>query len=61
VSELKEKLAETSNVGAVVFDGVVTQELAEMAEGQGVKYLVGVRSRVEKTPTKLRVLTSRDL
>ncbi len=61
VRELKELLPKVSDVKAVVFDGVVTQELADMAAERGVQYVVGMRSRVEVTPTNLRVLTVEDL
>jgi len=60
VRELKERLPNVSNVNAVVFDGVVTQELADMAAEHGVKYIVGMRSRVEVAPTNVRVLTVED-
>ncbi|WP_404980476.1 DNA primase DnaG [Candidatus Hadarchaeum sp.] len=61
VRELKEHLSQAQNVKAVVFDGVITQELAELAAGRGVQYLVGMRSRVESVPPNLRVLTLDDL
>lgn len=60
VKDLRSKLAEVSDVAAIVFDGVVTQELADSAGAKEVKYLVGMRSRVEKTPRNLRVLTLTD-
>jgi len=61
VRELKERLPQASNVKAVVFDGVVTQELAGMAAERGVQYIVGMRSRVEAVPANVRVLTLDDL
>jgi DNA primase len=61
VRELKEQLPKVLNVKAVVFDGVVTQELADMAAERGVQYIVGMRSRVEAVPTNLQVLTVDDL
>ncbi len=61
VRELKERLPKVSNVKAVVFDGVVTQELADMAAERGVQYVIGMRSRVEAVPTNVRVLTVDDL
>ena len=61
VRELKERLPQASNVKAVVFDGVVTQELAGMAAERGVEYIVGMRSRVEDAPANVRVLTLDDL
>lgn len=61
VRELKEQLSKAQNVKAVIFDGVITQELAELAAGKGVQYLVGMRSRVETVPQNLKVLTLDDL
>ncbi len=61
VRELKERLPKTLNVKAVVFDGVVTQELADMAAERGVQYIVGMRSRVEAAPPNVRVLTGDDI
>jgi len=61
VRELKERLSKAQNVKAVVFDGVITQELAELAAEKGVQYLIGMRSRVEVAPKNLRVLTLDDL
>ena len=61
VRDMKEQLSKTQNVKAVVFDGVVTQELADLASGRGVQYAVGMRSRVESVPKNLRVLTLDDL
>ena len=61
VRELKERLPKTSNVKAVVFDGVVTQELADLAAERGVRYVVEMRSRVEVAPTNVRILTVDDI
>jgi len=61
VRELKERLPKVSDVKAVVFDGVVTQELADMAAERGVQYVAGMRSRVEVAPTNVHVLTVEDL
>jgi DNA primase len=60
VKDLRGRLAEISGAAAIVFDGVVTQELMEAAASRGVKYLVGVRSRAGRPPRNLRVLTLRD-
>lgn len=61
VRDLKEQISKTRNIKAVVFDGVVTQELADLAAGKGVQYLIGMRSRVESVPKNLRVLTLDEL
>ncbi|KUO41249.1 MAG: hypothetical protein AVW06_01540 [Hadesarchaea archaeon DG-33-1] len=61
VRDLKEKLPQMDGISAVVFDGVVTQELADIAAEKGLKYLVGMRARVEKLPENLRILTIDEL
>jgi DNA primase len=61
VRDLKEKLPQMTNLGAVVFDGVVTQELANIAAEKGLKFLVGMRARVERPPSNLRILTVDEL
>lgn len=58
VSELTEKLANIGNVNTVVFDGIVTQRLVDLAAERGVKFLVGSRvSEVVRRPAHLRLLT----
>lgn len=61
VRDLKERLPQMSGISAVVFDGVVTQELAEIAADKGLKYLIGMRVRVDKMPSNLRVFALDDL
>jgi DNA primase len=61
VRDLKERLPQVEGVNAIVFDGVVTQELADIAAEKGLKYLVGMRARVERPPENLRVLTIDEL
>ncbi|RLG57751.1 MAG: DNA primase [Hadesarchaea archaeon] len=57
VRELRDILSKVNGVKAVVFDGVVTQELANLAAEKGIKFLVGMRSRLESTPKNLQILT----
>jgi DNA primase len=61
VSDLRETISKTTGVKAVVFDGVVTQELADLAAGRGVRFVVGIRSRVELTPKNLQILTPEEI
>ncbi len=61
VRDMKDRLPLLSGVKAVVFDGVVTQELANIAAEQKIKYVVGMRSRIEATPANVRVLTVDEL
>ncbi len=49
-------------VSAVIFDGVVTQRLVEIASEKEVQYLVGAKvGNVTKKPADIRLLTSQDL
>ncbi len=58
VSELAEKLPGIENVNTVVFDGVVTQRLVDLAAEKGVKYIIGGRvSDVIRRPPNMRLLT----
>ncbi len=54
----------SSNTGAsaVIFDGVVTQRLVEIAEEKGIRYLVGAKiGTISKKPSDLKLLTAKDL
>jgi len=58
VSELAEKLLQVDNAHTVVFDGVITQRLVDVASQKGVKTIIAERvSEVTKRPTNLQLLT----
>ena len=58
VGELAETLQKLDNVRAIVFDGVITQRLVDVAGEKGVEYIIGaVRRGVAKCPVDLSVLT----
>jgi len=58
VSELAEKLQTASGVDMVVFDGVVTQRMVDLANEKNIKYLIAARvSDAVKQPLKVNVLT----
>ncbi|MEM2963121.1 MAG: DNA primase DnaG [Candidatus Anstonellales archaeon] len=58
VRDIIKSLEEETEVSSVVFDGIVTQRLAEMAENKGVKFLVGVKmGNVFRRPTKTLIYT----
>jgi len=61
VNGLRDLLSRSVGVKAVVFDGVVTQELADLAAKMGVRFIVGIRSRVELAPRNLQILTPDEL
>ena len=62
VSELAEKIPTLENAHLVLFDGVVTQRLLDIAAGKNVKYVIGDRvSDGAKKPAAVSVMTLGDL
>ncbi len=62
VSELAEKLKGFKGVNTVVFDGIVTQRLVDIASEKNIKYLIGARvSEVVKQPLSVSLLTFNDI
>jgi len=62
VSELAEKLPSFEQPHAVVFDGIITQRLVDIAGEKGLKVLLGVRmSEITKKPPQLQLMTAADL
>ena len=58
VSELAEKLQQVDGVDTIVFDGVITQRLVDIALDKRVKCIVAARiSDVVKRPLKLQLIT----
>ena len=62
VSELAEKLQQANGVDMVVFDGVITQRMIDIANEKNVKYLVAARiSDAAKQPLKVNLMTFTDI
>lgn len=58
VSELAEKLQQSSGVDMVIFDGVITQRMVDIANDKDVKYLIAARvSETVKPPLKVNLST----
>jgi len=58
VSELAGKLSEYQGVETIVFDGVVTQRLVDLAEERGVKMIVGDRiAELARRPSSIKIMT----
>jgi DNA primase len=58
VSALAEKLQQTNGVDTVVFDGVITQRLVDIASEKGIKFLVAARVSDQVKPSlKVHLLT----
>jgi DNA primase len=62
VRDLADKLQKTEGIDTVVFDGVITQRLVDIANERNVKFLVAARiSDVVKQPLKVHLLTFADV
>jgi DNA primase len=62
VRELAEKLQQTKDVDTVVFDGVITQRLVDIAAERNVNYLVAARvSTAMKQPLKVKLMTFEEI
>ncbi|MEM3047995.1 MAG: DNA primase, partial [Candidatus Bathyarchaeia archaeon] len=62
VSELAEKLKIAEGVHAVVFDGIITQRLLDIAEERKVGLIVGDRiSNIVKKPIDVKILTFNEI
>ncbi len=58
VRDVIKSLSETSGVNAIVFDGIITQRLADLASKQGVKLLIGLKiGNVNKVPENIEIIT----
>ncbi len=62
VRDLANVLKESDNVTGVVFDGVITQRILDIAAEKNLDYLVGVKlGNIVKRPLSVKVLTTSDL
>ncbi len=59
VRDLAKELKDTTeNAKSVVFDGVITQRIVDLAKEKDMDYVVGIKiGDVVKMPTSLKVLT----
>jgi DNA primase len=61
VSNLAEELKNMEGVKAVVFDGIVTQRIVDIASEKGIDLLVGCRiSDITKKPKDLKIMSFED-
>ena len=62
VRELTDALKKSDNISAVVFDGIITQRLLDIASNKNIKDIVGIKmGNVVKLPSSVRVLTKKDI
>jgi len=58
VRDVIKKLSESRDLNAIIFDGIITQRLVDLAAKQNVKTLVGIKvGNVNKTPEGIEVIT----
>ncbi len=62
VRELTDTLKKSNNISAVVFDGIITQRLLDIANSKNVNEIVGMKmGNVVKMPSSVNVYTKKDL
>jgi len=62
VSQLAEKLQQTEGVNTVVFDGIITQRIVDLAGEKGIKNIIASRiSEAVKPPLNVQLLTFSDI
>ena len=62
VREIAEKLQQMKNIDTVVFDGVITQRLVDIAADRNINYLVAARvSTAMKQPLKVKLMTFEEI
>ncbi len=61
VRELTDELKKSKNINTVVFDGIITQRLLDIAKNKNIKEIVGMKlGNVVKKPKSVKVLTRKD-
>ena len=61
VRELTDSLKKSDNINTVVFDGIVTQRLLDIANSKNVKEIIGIKlGNVIKMPSSVKVLTKKE-
>jgi DNA primase len=62
VRELAEKLQQIKDIDTVVFDGVITQRLVDIAAERDINYLIAARvSKAMKQPLKVKLMTFEEI
>jgi len=61
VRELTDEIKKGDKISAVVFDGIITQRLLDIANNKNVKEIVGIKlGNVVKMPKSVKILTKND-
>lgn len=61
VRELTDEIKKADNITTVVFDGIITQRLLDIANNKNVREIIGIKlGNVVKMPKSVKVLTKND-
>ncbi|MFH1101647.1 MAG: DNA primase DnaG [Methanobacteriota archaeon] len=61
VRELTDEIKKNNTVSSIVFDGIITQRLLDIASNKNVKEIVGIKiGNVVKMPKSIKILTKND-
>lgn len=62
VRELTDTIKKSDNIETVIFDGIITQRLLDIASNKNVKEIIGIKlGNVVKMPSSVKVFTKKDL
>jgi hypothetical protein len=58
VGELHDQLRDIKEAQALVFDGVITQRIVDLAAGKKLQFVIGLRQgKITKKPSTIKILT----
>ena len=61
ISDLRDKILNIDNIESVIFDGIITQRLLDIASSRGVQNIVGARQHdITKIPLNIKIYTFSD-
>jgi len=50
-----------TDINAIIFDGIITREIVDIAERANIKYLIAMDSKVKQEDTRLNILTNTNI
>ncbi len=60
IRRLLQAMQDTKNINTIVFDGIITQRLVEIANKYNIKQLYGLRAQISKKYNNILIYTSED-
>jgi len=58
VRDLAKEIETKKDVNAIVFDGIITQRLVDMANDKGIKYIAGIKSTKIENKGNVEIITA---